>query len=67
MNFWKTLLNYLTQKSTWVGLFAIIAAVGITVRPELADAIITCLLGVFGLIQVIINERAGQKDDTHNN
>lgn len=55
-------LNYLTQESTYVGLTAILTAVGITLKPELAQAIITCALGVFGLIKVIVNERTGRDE-----
>lgn len=54
---YETLLNYLTQESTWVGLLAIVTAFGVAIKPELAQAIVTCALGVFGLIKVIINER----------
>ena len=57
------LLNYLTQESTYVGLTAILTAIGITLKPELAQAIITCALGVFGLIKVIVNDRVGSRDE----
>lgn len=53
---YDTLLNYLTQSSTYTGLVAILTAFGLALKPELADAIITCALGVFGLVQVIVNE-----------
>ena len=56
------LLNYLTQESTYVGITAILTAVGITLKPELAQAIVTCALGVFGLIKVIVNERTGRDE-----
>lgn len=56
-------LNYLTQESTYVGLTAILTAIGITLKPELAQAIITCALGVFGLIKVIVNDRVGSRDE----
>lgn len=52
------LLNYLTQESTYTGLTAILTAIGITLKPELANAIIACALGVFGLIKVLVNEKA---------
>lgn len=58
----ETLLNYLTQKSTYVGLLAVCTAFGLALKPELSDAIITCALGVFGLVQVIVNERAHKGD-----
>ena len=54
----NVLLNYLTQESTYVGLTAILTAIGVTLKPELAQAIITCALGVFGLIKVLVNEKA---------
>lgn len=52
------LLNYLTQESTYTGLTAILTAIGITLKPELASAIVTFALGVFGLIKVLVNEKA---------
>lgn len=52
------LLNYLTQESTYTGLTAILTAIGITLKPELASAIVACALGVFGLIKVLVNEKA---------
>lgn len=60
---WKTILNYLTQESTWTGLVALLTAVGITLKPELTNAIVTCALGVFGLIKVIVNDRAGKENE----
>ena len=54
------MLNYLTQESTYVGLTAILTAIGITLKPELAQAIVTCALGVFGLIKVIVNDKSGK-------
>ena len=56
-------LNYLTQESTYVGLTAILTAIGVTLKPELAQAIVTCALGVFGLIKVIVNDRVGSRDE----
>lgn len=61
MKWYETLLNYLTQESTWTGLLAIITAFGVAMKPELTQAIVTCALGVFGLIKVIVNERATKK------
>lgn len=58
----EVVLNYLTQESTYVGLTAILTAIGITLKPELAQAIVTCALGVFGLIKVIVNERTGRDE-----
>ena len=61
MLMWKTLLNYLTQESTWTGLTALLTAVGITLSPDLATQIGAVGLSIFGLIKVIVNER-GAKD-----
>ena len=49
-------INYLTQPSTYKGVFTMLAAFGVVLKPELADAIIACALGITGLINVIINE-----------
>lgn len=57
------MLNYLTQESTYVGLTAILTAIGVSLKPELAQAIVTCALGVFGLIKVIVNDRVGSRDE----
>lgn len=59
----EVVLNYLTQESTYVGITAILTAIGITLKPELAQAIVTCALGVFGLIKVIVNDRVGSRDE----
>lgn len=63
MPWYQTLLNYLTQKTTWLGLFSILAAFGVVLKPELTDAIIACVLGIFGLINVIVDEKTGKKDE----
>jgi len=54
------MLNYLTQESTYVGLTAILTAIGVSLKPELAQAIVACALGVFGLIKVIVNDKSGK-------
>lgn len=55
--FLSTILKYLEQSSTYKGLFSVLAAFGIALKPELADAIIACALGVIGLINVIVDEQ----------
>ena len=57
MKWYETILSYLTQESTYVGLLSIITAFGVTIYPELQQAIITCALGIFGLIKVIVNDK----------
>ena len=52
----ELLLNYLKQKSTWLGLLAVIASFGAYMKPELQEAIATMGVSVAGLIMVIYNE-----------
>lgn len=60
-SFWDLILNYLSQESTWLGLTAILTAVGITLSPELTTQIAAVGLAVVGLIKVIINEKKKDK------
>lgn len=63
MSWYQVLLNYLTQKSTWLGLFSVLAGFGVVLKPEMSDAIIGCVLGVFGLVNVIVDEKTGTKNE----
>ena len=56
MNFLKVIMKYLNQSSTYKGLFSVLAAFGVVMKPELADAIIACALGIIGLINVLVDE-----------
>ncbi len=58
----ETVMKYLNQSSTYKGLFSVLAAFGVVLKPELADAIIACALGVIGLINVIIDEHSHSKN-----
>ena len=54
------MLNLLKQKSTYTGLFKIIAALGIyTVSPELEDQAIAAILALVGLYDTFRNEKSG--------
>lgn len=57
MKWYDVILNYLTQSSTYKGIFTILGAFGVTVSDGLTQAIIACALGVFGLIDVIVDEK----------
>lgn len=46
----NTLLNYLKSESTWRGIIAIVTALGITLSPEQANAIIAAGLAAIGII-----------------
>lgn len=50
---WK---NYLTQPSTWLGLAKLGAAVGLY-STGIGGAIGTAIMGIFGIVDVIRNER----------
>ena len=56
----EIILDYFSQASTYKGLFTVCAAFGIVLKPELADAIIACALGITGLINVLINDSPKQ-------
>lgn len=49
----------LSETSTWRGLFGILAAVGVHLRPDLADAIVAAGMALIGLINVIRKEKNG--------
>ena len=58
MNLWKTTIsNYLSQSSTYKGLFTLLAAFGVTVSGELSNAVAGVCLAVVGLINVLMNEK----------
>lgn len=54
MEFIKTKLS---ESSTWRGLVALATALGLTLSPELSDAIVAAGLGLIGVINVIIKEK----------
>ena len=54
----QTILKYLGQSSTYKGLYSVLAAFGLVMKPELADAIIACALGIIGLINVLVDEHS---------
>ncbi|CDC20219.1 unknown [Clostridium sp. CAG:306] len=59
----ETILRYLGQSSTYKGLFSVLAAFGVVLKPEMADAIIACALGIIGLINVIIDDHKHTTDN----
>lgn len=54
----ETILKYLSQPSTYKGLFTLLAAFGITMTGDLSGAITGVCLAIVGLINVIIDEKA---------
>lgn len=51
------LMERLKEKSTWRGLVALATAFGVTVSPELAEAIVALGLGLIGVINVTRKEK----------
>ena len=58
MKFLDVLINYLTQTSTYKGIFTILGTFGVVVSDGLTQAIIAFCVAAFGLADVIIDERA---------
>ena len=58
----ETVLKYLGQPSTYKGLFSLLASFGVVLKPELADAIIACALGLIGIINVLVDESLSSKE-----
>ena len=52
-NLLNTLLEKLSENSTWRGIILIATAVGVKIEPELQESIIVAGLGLVGLINVI--------------
>lgn len=50
-----TLLNYLSQNSTWRGIILVAASFGIVFEPELQTHIIGAALGIVGIINILRN------------
>ena len=49
----NTLLEKLSENSTWRGLILIATAVGVKLEPELQEAVLVAGIGLVGLINVI--------------
>lgn len=52
----KTILDYLSQQSTWKGLIGLTAAAGVVISPEQSAAIVALGMALVGLINVFRNE-----------
>ena len=50
-------LERLKEKSTWRGLVALITALGVTLSPEQAEAIVACGLAAIGAVNVFRPEK----------
>ena len=55
------LLNKLREPSTWRGITFLLSAIGVNLRPDLTESIVTLCIAAAGTIEVVRNER---KTDT---
>lgn len=53
----KYILERLSEPSTWRGLISVLTALGVKLRPDLAEAIISAGLGAMGVINVVRKEK----------
>lgn len=53
----NTLLNYLKQASTWRGIIAVAAALGLTLNPDQAAAIVAAAVALVGVVEVFRDEK----------
>jgi len=52
------LLERLTERSTWIGITAVISGAGISIAPELSNNIISVGAGVAGMISMVTRDKA---------
>ena len=61
----KTIFNWLSsrlnERSSWLGLTAILASVGVVISPELQDVIIQVGISVAGLIAFLTKDKTAAK------
>lgn len=62
----KYILNRLTERSTWLGLLALVTACGATIEQTLADQIIVAGMAAAGLIGIVTKDRKKEQEDHHN-
>jgi hypothetical protein len=53
----KYILDRLSEPSTWRGIISMLTALGVKLRPDLAEAIISGGLSAMGLINIIRKEK----------
>ena len=53
----KYILDRLSEPSTWRGILSVATALGVKLRPDLAEAIISGGLSAMGLINIIRKEK----------
>ena len=58
----KYIIDRLSEPSTWRGLISVLTALGIKVRPDLTEAIISSGLAAMGIINVFRKEKDAATD-----
>ena len=53
----KYLIDRLSEPSTWRGIISLLTALGVKLRPDLTDAIVSAGLGAMGVINVVRKEK----------
>lgn len=53
----KYIIDRLNEPSTWRGLISVVTALGVKLRPDLGEAIITAGLGLMGIINIFRQEK----------
>ncbi len=58
----KNILNYLLtrlkERSTWLGMISLVAAMGVSLSPDQSQAIVTAGVGLAGVIAVFTKDKA---------
>jgi hypothetical protein len=54
----KYVVERASEPSTWRGAFFLLTAFGVTIQPELQDAILAAGLGLAGLVGVLTRDQA---------
>jgi len=52
----STIINYLRQPSTWRGLIGVATALGLSLNPEQAAAIVAAAVALVGVVEVFRDE-----------
>lgn len=58
----KYIFNRLSERSTWLGLIALVTACGATVEPALSENIISAGMGLVGIISVFTKDKKDGND-----
>lgn len=59
----KYIITRLQERSTWLGLIALAAGLGLGVDPALAEYIISIGVSLAGLVGVVTPDKAQNNDD----